>query len=272
MPWFKVDDSFYDHPKVFDLPDCAVALWVRAGCWSARNLTDGKVPSKLPARLCDEPETAVAELLSRGLWEVDESDRGGYLFRDWTDYQPSAERVKATRAARAEAGSRGGRAKAAKQAASKLPDTGQNTASDTRKQKSAPTRPDPTHKEREGAQDAPPPQRSEKGSRIPEDFWMDEDMIVWGKEHCPLVNGTRETEKFVNHWTAKTGKDATKKDWVRTWKNWMLRAQEYAEENARRRGEDLTRHIDATDARCSKHPRQLAEHCQLCDSEARGGS
>jgi hypothetical protein len=141
MTWFKVDDSFYDHPKVFDAPDCAVALWVRAGCWAARNLTDGKVPSKLPARLCDDPETAISELLSRGLWE-DTGD--GFQFRDWTDYQPSAERVRATRVARAEAGSRGGRAKASKQASSNLPDGGHGLASDERKQNSAPTRPDPS--------------------------------------------------------------------------------------------------------------------------------
>jgi hypothetical protein len=52
MTWFKIDDSFYDHPKVFDAPDCAVALWTRAGTWSARNLTDGFVPTGMPARFC----------------------------------------------------------------------------------------------------------------------------------------------------------------------------------------------------------------------------
>jgi hypothetical protein len=86
MTWFKVDDSFYDHPKVFDAPDCAVALWVRAGSWSARNLTDGHVPTKMPARLCDDPETAVRELVDRGLWR---RAKGGYQFHDWTRYQPS---------------------------------------------------------------------------------------------------------------------------------------------------------------------------------------
>ncbi len=80
MPWFKVDDSFYDHPKVFDAPDCVVALWVRAGSWSARNLTDGFVPAKMPARFCDDPKTAVRELINRGLWK---RTRGGYLFHEW---------------------------------------------------------------------------------------------------------------------------------------------------------------------------------------------
>ncbi len=94
LTWFKVDDSFYDHPKVFDLPDSAVALWTRAGCWSARNLTDGFVPARLPARLCDDHETAVQALIDSGLWR---KARGGYRFHDWDQYQPSREEVTAER-------------------------------------------------------------------------------------------------------------------------------------------------------------------------------
>lgn len=99
MTWFKVDDSFYDHPKVFDAPDCALALWVRAGSWSARNLTDGFVPANMPARLCDDPDTAVKELIDRGLWR---RTKRGYQFHDWTVYQPSREEVERDRAAAAE--------------------------------------------------------------------------------------------------------------------------------------------------------------------------
>jgi general stress protein YciG len=105
MTWFKVDDSFYDHPKVFDAPDCAVALWLRAGTWSARNLTDGFVPSGMPARFCDDHERAVRDLMTRGLWK---RARGGYQFHDWRDYQPSAGNVKSVREKRAEAGRKGG--------------------------------------------------------------------------------------------------------------------------------------------------------------------
>jgi hypothetical protein len=144
MTWFKVDDSFYDHPKVFDAPDSAVALWTRAGTWSARNLTDGFVPSGMPARLCDDPDTAVGELLRRGLWK---KASGGYRFHDWSGYQPSSDSVKALRAKRAEAGKRGGQARAAKQTASK----GQAIASGVGKQTRAPTRPLPSSKEGGGA-------------------------------------------------------------------------------------------------------------------------
>ena len=115
MTWFKIDDSFYDHPKILDLPDSAVALWVRAGCWAARNLTDGFVPSTMPVRLCGDPASAVRDLVSRGLWR---RTRGGFSFHDWHHYQPTRaaveerrtaarERMKNLRAGRKDAGEHG---------------------------------------------------------------------------------------------------------------------------------------------------------------------
>lgn len=147
MPWFRIDDSFYDHPKVFDAPDCALALWVRAGTWSARNLTDGFVPAGMPARLCDDPDTAVRELVRRGLWS--RAKGGGYQFHDWSVYQPSRESVEDLRAKRAEAGRRGGMAKARNAAeqqegGSKPSSNGLANASPVAKQNSTPARPDPT--------------------------------------------------------------------------------------------------------------------------------
>jgi hypothetical protein len=33
----------------------------------------------------------------------------------------------------------------------------------------------------------------------------------------------REAERFANFWQSKAGKDATKIDWEKTWRNWMLK-------------------------------------------------
>jgi hypothetical protein len=96
VPWFRVDDSFYDHPKVFDASDSAVALWTRAGSWSARNLTNGYVPAAMLARFCSDPETAAGELVRRRLWS---RSRGGYQFHDWDHYQPMKEAVENERKA-----------------------------------------------------------------------------------------------------------------------------------------------------------------------------
>src|SRR5262249_31776502 len=99
MTWFRVDDSFYDHPKMYDAPDCAVALWTRAGSWSARSLTDGFVPTGMLARFTSDHATAARELVHRGMWE---RVKGGYRFHDWHDYQPTREAVEKERKHKAE--------------------------------------------------------------------------------------------------------------------------------------------------------------------------
>lgn len=182
MTWFKVDDSFYDHPKVFDAPDCAVALWTRAGTWSARNLTEGFVPTGMPARLCDDPDTAVKELVRRGLWT---RTSGGYRFHDWDKYQPSRESVEDLRAKRAAAGRKGGQARAAKQTGKQPPSKSQANASDVAKQNAAPSRPDPPPSLREGGSGVAP--RSAPGAaRDPENpDWRS--LPAFGTERDPAT-------------------------------------------------------------------------------------
>ncbi len=65
-----------------------------------------------------------------------------------------------------------------------------------------------------------------RGTRIPDDFAITDEMKTWFAENCRTVDGPRETEKFRNYWQAKSGKDATKIDWPATWRNWMLTAAE----------------------------------------------
>jgi hypothetical protein len=55
-------------------------------------------------------------------------------------------------------------------------------------------------------------------------------MAQWARENVPgLVSdgrAKRETDKFVNYWSSKSGSGATKHDWPATWRNWMLTADE----------------------------------------------
>lgn len=82
------------------------------------------------------------------------------------------------------------------------------------------------------------PPKAKRGTRIPEDFLerladrTDENRKLWAwfRENCPDVDGQRENQKFMNHWTEKTGQGATKITWIGTWRNWMLRAQQDAEQ------------------------------------------
>lgn len=103
--WFKVDDSFFMNPKTAMLSDSATALWLRAGSWSAQQLTGGFIPARM-LPLFRGGEESADELCDAELWERD-LDRHGYVFHDWADYQPNAEQVETLREKRAEAGRKG---------------------------------------------------------------------------------------------------------------------------------------------------------------------
>lgn len=95
MPWFKIDDGFHGHPKVFELSLEAVGIWTLAGSWCAKYLTDGAVTGKAIARLGGSPALC-EELVAAGLWLVIPD---GYQFKDWDDYQPLKDDVEAEREA-----------------------------------------------------------------------------------------------------------------------------------------------------------------------------
>lgn len=88
MPWFQMDDSAYDHPKVASLSDAAFRLWVTAGMYCARHLTDGVItPTTL--RILHARTRQCDELRTTGLWE--RMPEGGYRMHDYLDYNRSRE-------------------------------------------------------------------------------------------------------------------------------------------------------------------------------------
>lgn len=72
----------------------------------------------------------------------------------------------------------------------------------------------------------PKTQRAKPKRALPLPFLMTEVMLAWAADSAPLVNLDRETERFIDYWTAE-GK--SKADWDATWRNWMRRAQDNAE-------------------------------------------
>ena len=71
-----------------------------------------------------------------------------------------------------------------------------------------------------------PLSEQKKATRLPNDFIATEELLAWAKVKRPTIDPSLETEKFINYWTAKSGKDATKLDWNATWRNWILNAKE----------------------------------------------
>lgn len=92
MSWFKVDDSFYDHPKFIDVPNAAIGLWAKAGAWCGKHLTDGVIPAS-QVKLFKGTPSQVNALISSGIWIEDRSESGSkvYRFHDWNEYQPTRE-------------------------------------------------------------------------------------------------------------------------------------------------------------------------------------
>jgi hypothetical protein len=91
---FQVDPDFYDHPKSIGMSDAAVALWTRAGSYSAAKLLDGFIAEHVLSTLSRTPEEASAELVARGLWR---RVRGGFKFHQWDERNLTRARVESDR-------------------------------------------------------------------------------------------------------------------------------------------------------------------------------
>lgn len=64
-----------------------------------------------------------------------------------------------------------------------------------------------------------------RGTRLPEGWEPEESVIRSMREERPDVDLRAEHRKFVDHWTAKAGKDGVKLDWNATWRNWIRNAR-----------------------------------------------
>ncbi|MCK1437068.1 DUF1376 domain-containing protein [Bradyrhizobium sp. 15] len=65
--------------------------------------------------------------------------------------------------------------------------------------------------------------RASRATRLPE-HWVPSEADLSFAVDRGLSTSQINTEalKFRNHWTSKSGKDATKTNWSRTWENWIL--------------------------------------------------
>lgn len=88
MPWFKVDDGLSSKAETTRIPrshrTSAMGLWVLAGAWCAKELTDGHVPAHMIEELAGTDEDA-QWLVRAGYWEVVED---GFQFVEWAGEQP----------------------------------------------------------------------------------------------------------------------------------------------------------------------------------------
>lgn len=82
---------------------------------------------------------------------------------------------------------------------------------------------EPEEKEKE--REAPPRKR---GSRLPTDWVLPDDLAAWAKAERPDLDIRMEADRFRDYWAAKPGKDGVKLDWPATWRNWVRNAKNFA--------------------------------------------
>lgn len=97
MPWFKVDDGLSSKAETTRIPRAhrtsAIGLWVLAGAWCAKELTDGHVPAHMVEELAGSDDDA-QWLVKAGYWITVED---GFQFASWAPDQPLRETVIAAR-------------------------------------------------------------------------------------------------------------------------------------------------------------------------------
>jgi hypothetical protein len=245
MTWFRVDDHLSDHRKVRKAGTSAMGLWVLSGSWSAAHLTDGWVPREVALRYGTERQAERLE--ASGLWVAgDVDDEPGWFFHQWTDHQPTREQVQLRRKNAAERQA-SWRQKKQETAGSDDPSrVDKDVSNGVSHAAPDPTRPVPKEREQKKTPSSSPAQQ--RGQRIPADFTVSPAMVDWAREKTPLV-GRTETENFIDHWTAASGRNATKRDWVAAWRTWMRNAQTTAERHQPRRQANGTNGLqNSTDA------------------------
>ena len=67
-----------------------------------------------------------------------------------------------------------------------------------------------------------PRARERRATRLSADWEPSDDLIAFARKERPDLNLRTTVMSFMNYWQAKSGKDATKLDWDKTFKNWVL--------------------------------------------------
>lgn len=98
MSWVKLDDGFYDNPKILRVGLVGAGLYTSGLAYAARKLTDGFLSHHAVTMLVHDDQEhrddLIARLVNAGLWQP---VAGGFQVHDFLDYNPPAAYVRAER-------------------------------------------------------------------------------------------------------------------------------------------------------------------------------
>jgi hypothetical protein len=101
---------------------------------------------------------------------------------------------------------------------------------------------------------------STRATRLDPDWMPSQELIEQMRQECPTIDLKAEHLKFVDYWCSKAGKDATKIDWTRTWRNWIRNAKPATNGQHRyalKRQEETDEHFARMMAHAQERDRQL---------------
>lgn len=220
MTWVKLDDGFVRHPRMVAAGLHGRALFIAGLCYCGAHLTDGRIPKAALPMLAAEAGVRVsvaAKLVEVGSWV----DHGDVLeVHDFLVYNPSRAKVLGDR----EAGAERQRKSRESRPLSRVTDA--VTSRD-------PSRSDvPTEQEQSMPSDG---QQTKRGTRLPDDFDVDDTLRRWAFENQIAVDLDAETEQWRDYHRAKGD---TAKDWRASWRTWMRNAKKFTRTPVRRSGPD----------------------------------
>lgn len=73
-----------------------------------------------------------------------------------------------------------------------------------------------------------PTKKPKRGTRLPDDWKPDEDLIAWvfdKRKDLDINQINNEIEKFRDYWIAQPGQKGVKLNWSATWRNWIRNAR-----------------------------------------------
>ena len=205
----KIDIGFDEHDKIYPLSDAAFRALVEATLYARRQLTDGFLAERLAVKrwgseVLDELSTNDPERPS--LVRIE----GGWQIHDFAEHQTTREEIETLTEARRNAGRRGGQASAQAKRKQVLEQTSSKFNPETETE---------TFSSKE----------LKRGTRVPDSFSISEEMRSWAADNAPLVDLDKKLDAWKDYWRAVPGKAGVKLDWVATWRNGMLKQQEFAQ-------------------------------------------
>ena len=78
-----------------------------------------------------------------------------------------------------------------------------------------------------------PRARASRGTRLPDGWVPDDDLVAWTRTNAPAAANAVELDRFRDYWQSLSGQRAIRVNWAATWRNWARRCQEQAHQPTR---------------------------------------